>query len=100
MDSRNKIRIVAGLAAVALACAIIALTGSAVNAADHWLHHAFDALSPDGRARAIAIGRFLPYWLPGTTIALIVALADWRHRRAKRAEEAQADAPARFGRLG
>jgi hypothetical protein len=100
MESRNKIRIVAALAAVASTCAIVVATGSAANAVAHLLRHAFAALSPEGRAIASAIGWSLPYWLPGAAVALALGLGARRRQRDATIEEAQADAPARFGRLG
>jgi hypothetical protein len=52
------------------------------------LRHAFESLSPEGQILAKAIARTLPFWLPGTMIALAAGVAGWRRQR--RRDEGQA----------
>jgi len=74
MESANKIRLGALLAATAVTAGLAASLGPAANGIDHLLHHWFASLSPQGQAIARAIGSSLPYWLPGTMTALVLVL--------------------------
>jgi hypothetical protein len=81
MQSRHKIRLGAACAAVAVTVALAASFGPAANGLEHLLRRAFDALSPQGQTLAKTIVRFLPYWLPGTVIALTAGVIGWRQQR-------------------
>jgi hypothetical protein len=81
MDSRNRIRLGALLAATVVTAGLAAALGPLAGGIDHLLRHGFASLSPQGRAIAIAIGDSLPYWLPATVIALSVAVASGRRQR-------------------
>jgi hypothetical protein len=81
MESRNKIRLGALLAAIVVTAGLAASLGPAANGIDHLLHHWFASLSPEGQAIAKAVGRSLPYWLPGIVIALLAGVAGRRRQR-------------------
>ncbi len=81
MASRNKIRLVALLAAIGVTTVLAASIGPVASGIVHGLHHGFASLSPRGQSIAEAIGNSLPYWLPGTVIALTTGVAWRRHQR-------------------
>jgi hypothetical protein len=83
MESRNKIRLGALLAAIVVTAGLAASLGPVANGIDHLLHHWFALLSPKGQAIAIAVGRSLPYWLPCIPIALLAGIASRRSQRRK-----------------
>lgn len=95
MESRNKTRLVALLAAIVVTASLAASLGPFASGLDHLLHHWFASLSPEGQATAKAIGRSLPYWLSGTVIALPVVVAGRRRQRRQDADGAASPRVAR-----
>ena len=87
MKPETKIRLGALLAAMAVTAILAGLLGPVMSGVAHLLQHGYAALSPKGQAIARAIGGSLPYWLPGTVIAVVVAVSASRRRRRDDADD-------------
>lgn len=81
MKPETRIRLGALFAAMLVTALLAGLLGPVMNGVAHLLHHGYASLSPKGQAIAKAIAGSLPYWLPGTAIAVGVAIAASRRKR-------------------